>query len=276
MVCWHSLINLNNSLIGDPLESEMFKVTKWTFDEQLQQNSNKKSLVFRPHNSEFRLKQLHQFDFLPDLQRMSVVAQNNFDLNYVLYVKGSPEKVFELCDNRSLPADYFDVLKKYTEAGKRVIAFAFRQLAEFEESQADRADLERELVFVGFLVFLNKLKPESTISIDKLKKGNVTTMMATGDNLLTGIAMARACKILTADAVVTIDLDPQTKDITFKHKKLRPDVEIRDSVASAEHKSELSDVEEEAKLLDYDLKPRASMSSTRSLEIGSLFDMMQG
>lgn len=273
------MIILNNQLVGDPLESEMFNVTNWTFDEQLQPQSNTKSLVFRHPSSEFTLTQVRQFDFLPELQRMSVVARNSFDASCCLYVKGSPEKVFELCRRQSLPGDYFDVLKKYTEAGKRVIAFAVRQLPAFDDTQLDRSELERDLVFVGFLIFLNKLKPESADSIDKLKKGNVTTMMATGDNLLTGIAVATACRILTADAVITIDVDPTSADIVFKHKKLRPHESVRNSVDSiehnSEHKAEHSD-DEDAQLLGSNNKLRPSVSSTTSQSVDSLVDVMQG
>ena len=219
MASWHSLIVLNNSIVGDPLETEMFKITKWKLDEEIFRD-NRKTLVQYPRSLEYRLKKIYQFDFLPELQRMSVIAKNNYDSKFNLYVKGSPEKIFELCRKDSLPKDFFEVLKKYTESGKRVIAFAFRELQNFnEEEKHNRTELEQDLVFLGFLIFLNKLKPESISSIEKLKKGknkinylgNVTTMMATGDNLRTGIAMAKAWGILTSESVVTVELNQSSK-----------------------------------------------------------------
>lgn len=42
----------------------------------------------------------------------------------------------------------------------------------------------------------NKLKPETTGAIKQLQLCNIKTIMATGDNVLTGISVARQCSIL--------------------------------------------------------------------------------
>ena len=285
MASWHSLNMINNWIIGDPLDTEMFKVTQWTLEHEMLRNLNRNSLVLYPKNSEYKLKQVYQFDFLPELQRMSVIAKNNYDSKFNLYVKGSPEKIFELCRKDSLPKDYFEVLKKYTESGKRVIAFAFRELQNFnEEEKHNRTELELDLVFLGFLIFLNKLKPESISSIEKLKKGknkinclgNVTTMMATGDNLLTGIAMAKAWKILTSESVVTVDLNQSSKEVEFKIKMLKKGDYLRDSVDSNINKSDNEEIVEESKLLDNKHSSRLSQVSWATQILDSLFELMQG
>lgn len=136
-----------------------------------------------PADSEFRLEQVHRFDFLPELQCMSVVATNNFDGGRVLYLKGSPEKVADVCVPASVPANYFDVLSHYTAKGKRVIALASRPLADGEElgRQPDRGMFEAGLRFAGFLVLSNKLKPETTPSIDRLNKGRRILTFRQGD-----------------------------------------------------------------------------------------------
>lgn len=85
------------------------------------------------------------------------------------------------------------MLEKYTRSGKRVIAFAYKELDDLDSNsqlRINRDELECRLNFLGFLVLSNKLKPETIPSIVKLKKGNVTSMMATGDNLLTGVSVA--------------------------------------------------------------------------------------
>lgn len=50
--------------------------------------------------------------------------------------------------------------------------------------------MESELTFLGLLVMENKLKPVTTEVIKKLKKAEVTPIMATGDNVLTAISVA--------------------------------------------------------------------------------------
>jgi len=59
---------------------------------------------------------------------MSVVCKNTVDNKYRCFVKGSPEKISELCHPDSLPSDYLDVLEEYTREGYRVIALAQKQL----------------------------------------------------------------------------------------------------------------------------------------------------
>jgi magnesium-transporting ATPase (P-type) len=41
---------------------------------------------------------------------MSVVVKNMGDRTFRAYVKGSPEKIAELCISESLPLNYYDVL----------------------------------------------------------------------------------------------------------------------------------------------------------------------
>jgi len=56
--------------------------------------------------------------------------------------------------------------------------------------------VENNLIFVGFLYFENKLKPESSSNIDLLHQAHVRTVMVTGDNLLTALWVARQCRII--------------------------------------------------------------------------------
>ena len=50
----------------------------------------------------------------------------------------------------------------------------------------------------------NKLKPATTGAIKVLNEANVRTIMATGDNVLTAISVARECQIIQSDACVFI------------------------------------------------------------------------
>jgi len=55
---------------------------------------------------------------------MSVICKNTVDNKYRVFVKGSPEKISELCNPDSLPREYLKVLEEYTVEGFRVIALA--------------------------------------------------------------------------------------------------------------------------------------------------------
>ncbi len=55
---------------------------------------------------------------------------------------------------------------------------------------------------MGLLVLENKLKEESAKVIQTLSDCDVRTIMATGDNVLTAISVARQCKILDPNKIV--------------------------------------------------------------------------
>ena len=60
----------------------------------------------------------------------------------------------------------------------------------------ERADCEKQLTFLGLLVMENKLKKETSGVIKELNEAKIRTIMATGDNVLTAISVARQCSIL--------------------------------------------------------------------------------
>lgn len=81
-----------------------------------------------------------------------------------MFVKGSPEKIQELCEGISIPAGYLDIMNNYTQDGYRVIAFASKVLKDYQYSdcmRVERLDCEKGLTFLGLLVMENKLKPET-------------------------------------------------------------------------------------------------------------------
>jgi magnesium-transporting ATPase (P-type) len=82
----------------------------------------------RKPEAKYELAIVKRFDFESKLQRMSVIVKNMKDGSFRAYVKGSPEKVAELCREESLPADYAKQLEVYTLKGYRVIALAVRFL----------------------------------------------------------------------------------------------------------------------------------------------------
>ena len=112
----------------------------------------------------YQVALIRRFDFSSKLQRMSVIAKNMFDDTFRSYVKGSPEKIRELCLAETLPENFDEILQIYTECGYRVLALASRKLdINFLKAQKiNRDEVESNLTFLGFLIMQNKLKPVTT------------------------------------------------------------------------------------------------------------------
>lgn len=86
MASCHSLARVNGHLIGDPLEVKMFEATNYELNDI-------ESSVKGPEDDKIYIKR--RFEFSSTLQRMSVIVEKNGTLR--AHVKGSPEKLRELC-----------------------------------------------------------------------------------------------------------------------------------------------------------------------------------
>lgn len=63
-----------------------------------------------------------------------------------------------------------------------------------------RSEVESNLEFVGFIIFENKLKPETAGVLKELLSSNIGAVMVTGDNILTAISVARESGMLDPQA----------------------------------------------------------------------------
>jgi cation-transporting ATPase 13A2 len=59
---------------------------------------------------------------------MSVIIKSFMDSSFKTFVKGSPERIRELCSEESLPSNFDEILEIYTECGYRVLALASKPL----------------------------------------------------------------------------------------------------------------------------------------------------
>ncbi|XP_065323133.1 uncharacterized protein LOC135930280 [Gordionus sp. m RMFG-2023] len=157
---------------------------------------------------------IRQLPFLSSLQRMSVVIRMLGSPTFEVYCKGAPEKIKELCHKSSIPIDFESYLDHYTSRGYRVLSLAWKPLPTFMKwpkiQKLNRNELEKDLHFLGFMIFENKLKPNSRAVIDILKQAKIDVFMVTGDNLLTAIYTAKQCSLIDYTAhenVVVLNRD---------------------------------------------------------------------
>ncbi|KAJ2806221.1 hypothetical protein H4R21_000961 [Coemansia helicoidea] len=67
-----------------------------------------------------------------------------------------------------------------------------------------RDAVEQDLVFLGLLVFENKLKPTTAPVLDELRGANIRQIMCTGDNVLTAISVGRECGLIPSGMAVYV------------------------------------------------------------------------
>ena len=220
----NSLTKINGNLIGETIDLEMLKSTGWTFEECtgpftlgyyrpnediINQFSSKKidmkiGTDLKNMNSLYQLDLIKRFDFVTKLQRMSVLVKNTKEDYFKVYCKGSPEKIRELCKPESIPSNYNRILNLYSNQGLRVFALSFKLLKMhyLQSEKLSRESVEHDLIFLGFFIVKNKLRPKTKKTIDILTDVEITTLMSTGDNVFTAASVAKECHIVPDDQII--------------------------------------------------------------------------
>ena len=234
----HCATYVNDKIIGDPVDVKMFESSGWTLHENSAEQEEKTShnmisTFVRPGQEEdlqtkiqkikekqlgpneideidrvmedhYELGIVRRFDFVPKLQRMSVITKNVNENFYKVFCKGSPEKLKELCLPETIPDTFNDTLNKYAIKGFRILAMAFKtiKMSYIQSQQITREKAESKMIFLGLLIVQNKLKNETKPTLNLLEKAGLKMVMATGDNILTAISVSKECELIKKNSLV--------------------------------------------------------------------------
>lgn len=172
-----SLTYINGELLGDPQEVSLAKALSLNFSE----SGSQRVVTFA--SAQFSL--IHTYYFSSALKRMGVVAQHQGQ--HTLYMKGAPEVIKRLC--KAVPRDYAEVVHMHARQGLRLLACGHRELSEFSP-RLSLEQVEVGLEFDGLVMFHNELMQETPETVDCLREAGYQVVIATGDNMLTGLAVA--------------------------------------------------------------------------------------
>lgn len=150
---------------------------------------------------EFQGERLAEIPFDSERKRMSTV--NRVGDETLVLTKGALETVLPLCrrallagkevtideaQRQTIQAAYHEL----TDAGLRVMAFAFRPLDSFTPHSAPAGnDWEQNLVFTGLAGLADPPRPEVPQAIAKCQAAGIRILMLTGDAGRTAMAVAR-------------------------------------------------------------------------------------
>ena len=219
LTCCHCLSIINNKIIGDPIDVKMFENTDWILEDkqnEIESNNenvnasniknNKILFCAKPKEinelNSYQIEVYKRFDFNSNLQRMSVIGKDINENYYKIYCKGSPEKIKKLCLIDTIPNNFDQILDYYAAKGYRLLAMAsqFIEINDINKIEfIQREKVENKMIFLGFLIVTNKLKPDTKSTIKNLDKADLSMMMATGDNILTAISVSKECGIVKKD-----------------------------------------------------------------------------
>ncbi|XP_057596159.1 probable cation-transporting ATPase 13A5 [Hippopotamus amphibius kiboko] len=208
MASCHSLILLDGTIQGDPLDLKMFEGTAWEMEDcnvdHCKSGTSDSNTIIKPGPKASRspveaITILRQFPFSSSLQRMSVVAQLAGEDHFCVYMKGAPEMLAGFCRSETVPKNFPQELRNYTMQGFRVIALAHKVLKMGKLSEVEsltREKVESELTFLGLLIMENRLKKETKPVLKELSEACIRTVMITGDNLQTAVTVAKNSEMI--------------------------------------------------------------------------------
>jgi cation-transporting P-type ATPase 13A2 len=202
--CCHDLavqVDKGGAVSGDPIEVAAFEAAGWRgasatrFLRAIPVEREEDELSLSTIEPDVEVIRHHVYPFEAALARMSVLATVMPGGGSWALMKGAPEVIAD-CLSHPVPSNWHESLDRHARAGNRVLAVCGRPLAPDElEHFPSRSVCEQQMTLFGLLIFTNALRKESIACIAELHAAGLRSIMVTGDNPLTAMAIAQECGI---------------------------------------------------------------------------------
>lgn len=188
----------NGEIIGNPVDQAMFRAS----GARLETDSIK-----LPNGS--TVKVLRKFDFDHNRMTQGVIIQLS-DGRIKAIVKGSAERIAQMC--HQVPESYDGLVTSFSRTGMYQIGVAWKDVASMDAVvQMVRDELEDSVDFLGMLNFANQIREQTPEVIGTLHDCGVESIMLTGDNLFTGVYIARESTLIPyGGKVVFVELQNES------------------------------------------------------------------
>ncbi len=153
---------------------------------------------------------LDEIPFTFERKRESVIVRH--DHQPLLITEGAPEEVMPLCTSTAAGHQFATATKKQihkeyellSSQGYRVLAVATRTGV---KPSGNEADQERDLVFQGFIAFLDPAKKSVSSTIEKIRAYGVEIKIISGDNDLVNRRIASEINLPTKGLMLGTEID---------------------------------------------------------------------
>ena len=173
-----------------------------------------------------------EFSFSSESKRMtSIFKPTTGNPDSLVFSKGAPERILNISSQieingtlKSLDNDYkkqiSNKINKQANNGFRILAIAYRIINSVNEPK--REEIEKDLVFLGFVSIMDPPRIGVKESVEDCRKGGIKVVMITGDHPATAKTIASQMGIFseenlvaTGDQVKNLDLVDFNKTTVF-------------------------------------------------------------
>ncbi|MCE7739243.1 MAG: cation-translocating P-type ATPase [Candidatus Heimdallarchaeota archaeon] len=160
-------------------------------------------------------KRDHEIFFDSDRKRMTTIHEKDGKL--FAYMKGSPPVVITRCNSamkdgknqkmtKELEQQILDANLAMSEKALRVLAVAYREVPKgYDKEKVD--DIEDDMIFLGLTGMIDPARPEVKDAIEECRIAGITTVMITGDQKATAMAVAEEIGILETEEDLVVSGD---------------------------------------------------------------------
>ena len=150
--------------------------------------------------SEYREKAplTSQLTFSTERKYMATLVTSSVNQRRMLYVKGAPEVILELCQISTDQQQQIEaILKEYQVGAMRTLAFAHREIGENEGTDCLALAQQGRLTLEGICAIMDPVRPEVPSAVKNCHDAGIHVKMVTGDNAGTAIEIAKRIGLWT-------------------------------------------------------------------------------
>jgi Ca2+-transporting ATPase len=144
-----------------------------------------------PEEEKNRYPQLSILPFESDRGFMATLHQH--EQRRVIFVKGAPEKVLEMCTgsgsgNSFDRAKALEMAEHFAKDGMRVLGMAYKEASD-DLSELTHPHVEDHLIFAGLQGMIDPPRPEAIEAVKGCREAGIRVAMITGDHAVTASAI---------------------------------------------------------------------------------------
>ncbi len=162
--------DVNSCITGDELDMAMFTASHASY-------FNETTFI----KGDEKIEVLQNFPFDSFRGRQSCIVRIGSE--EYLYTKGSINSIRKVV--KVIPAKILEIINKYELSGYRIIGMAYSATSFKEGKEIDENNQE----FLGFALFRDEIREESSHVIEELKNGGIDLKVCTGDAINTAISV---------------------------------------------------------------------------------------
>ena len=143
-------------------------------------------------NPEVEREAFPQLAVIPfESDRGYMATLHRADGRNLIFVKGAPEKLLELCTQCRTGAltESSRTAEEFGRQGLRVLGMACKEVPA-DQTDMTMADLESDLLFVGLQGMIDPPRPEAVEAVAGCRDAGIRVVMITGDHAVTALAIA--------------------------------------------------------------------------------------